>query len=230
VLGKLLFVKLEVDDKAETIPLELLGTTLTIGKLSDRITNGPRSRERRRKVSEGADVFAQDFRGGLPIVESKPDGNLLLESDVADENGPIEGSRPGLWERQTLNIDVGIEVGGIGESGRMIGIDGGELTVNGEGGWAGRRVREGVSGRFCLGFGLSFLTSRPRDIGRLAGPVIDTNGFQTVIGLCEVDVFQKVGGSGSRLSTNVSDLGDVGRRGRGLQGGLERLAVGKDDR
>jgi hypothetical protein len=52
VLGKLLFVKLEVDDEAETVPLELLRTTLTIGELSDRITNGPRSREWRRELGE----------------------------------------------------------------------------------------------------------------------------------------------------------------------------------
>jgi hypothetical protein len=90
-------------------------------------------------------------------------------------------------------------------------------------------VWEGESGRFCLGFGFSLFTSRPRDVGRLAGPVIDADGFQPVVGFGEVDVFEKVGGSGSRLSTDVSDLRDVGGGGRRLQGRLERLAVGEDD-
>jgi hypothetical protein len=45
-----------------------------------------------------------------------------------------------------------------------------------------------------------------------------------------VDVFVDVGGSGSRLGTYVGNLRDVGRRGRRLQGRLERFAVGKDDR
>jgi hypothetical protein len=61
VLGKLLLVKLERDDKAETIPLELLRTILTIGKSSDRITYSPRPREGRREVREGADVLAHNL-------------------------------------------------------------------------------------------------------------------------------------------------------------------------
>jgi hypothetical protein len=166
----------------------------------------------------------------LPVVEGKPDSNLLLESDVADKHGPVESSRSRLGERQTLDVDIGVGVGGVGERSGVIGIDGGEWTVSGKGGWAGRRGWEGVSGRLCLGFGFSLFTSRPRDIGRLAGPVIDTDGFKTVVGLCEVDVFEKVGGGGSRLSADVSNLRDVGRGGRRLQGRLERLAVGKDDR
>ena len=96
VLGKLLLVKLEVDDKAETIPLWRLRTTLTVGKLSNHIADGPRSREGRREMSEGADVFAQDLRGCLPVIEGKHEGNLLLESDVADKNRPVESSRPRL--------------------------------------------------------------------------------------------------------------------------------------
>jgi hypothetical protein len=227
-LGKPLFVKVEVDDKAEAIPVELLRTTLTVGKSSDRISDGPRSREGRRKMGEGVDVFAQDLRGCLPVVEGKSESNLLLESDVADKNGPVESGRPGLGERQSLDVDVGIGVREVRELRGVIGINSGEQTVNGEGGWTGR-VWERVSGRFCLGFGFSLFTSRPRDIGGLAGPVIDADGFKTIVGLCEVDVFEKVGGSGSRLGTDVSDLGDVGRGGRRLQGRLERFAVGKDN-
>jgi hypothetical protein len=43
-----------------------------------------------------------------------------------------------------------------------------------------------------------------------------------------VDVFE-IGSSGSRLNTEMSNLGDVRRGGRRLQGRLERFAVGKDD-
>jgi len=73
---------------------------------------------------------------------------------------------------------------------------------------------EGISRRFCLGFGFSLFTSRPRDVGRLAGPVVNADGLKTVIGLCKVNVLENVGGSGSRLSTQVGNLGDVGSRGR----------------
>lgn len=61
MLGKLLFVKFEGDDKAETIPLELLRATLAICKLSDRIADSPRSREGRREMNEGVDVLAQNL-------------------------------------------------------------------------------------------------------------------------------------------------------------------------
>lgn len=47
VLGKFLLVKLEVDDKAETIPLELLGSRIGIGKSTNGITYSPRSRKGR---------------------------------------------------------------------------------------------------------------------------------------------------------------------------------------
>ena len=110
----------------------------------------------------------------------------------------------------------------------MIGINCRERTLSSKRGWA-MRLWERVSGRLCLGFGLSLFTSRPRDVGRLAGPIVDANGFKAVIRLCEVDVFEKVGSSGSRLGTDVSDLGEVGRRGRRLQGRLERFAIGKDN-
>jgi hypothetical protein len=179
-------------------------------------------------MDEGVDVLAQNLRGGLPVVKGKPEGNVFLESDVADKNGPVESSRPRLGKRQSFNVDVGMRIGGVWKWSRVIWIDGREHAVNGERGRAGR-MREGVSGRFCLGFGFSLFTSRSRDIGGFAGPVVDTDGFKTVIGLCEVDVFVKIGGRGSRLGTDVSNLGDVGRGGRRLQGRLERFAVGKDD-
>jgi hypothetical protein len=143
VLGKLLFVKLQVDDKAETIPLELLRTTLAIGKLSDGITHGPRSREGRREMGERVCVLAQDLRSCFPAVESEPEGNLLLESDVADKNGPVESGRPGPGKRKGLDVDVGVGVGGVGEWSRLIGIDYGERS--GEGGWARRVWWEGES-------------------------------------------------------------------------------------
>jgi hypothetical protein len=73
-----------------------------------------------------------------------------------------------------------VGVGGIGEWSGVIGIDDGEQTLDGKGGRA-RRVWEGESGRFCLGFGFSLFTSRPRDVGGLAGPVIDADGFETVV-------------------------------------------------
>jgi hypothetical protein len=228
VLGKLLLVQFEVDNEAETVPLEVLRTALTIGELSDRITNGHRSREWRREVCEGVDVLAQNLRGRLPVIEGKPNRNLLFKSDVADKDGSVESGRPGLGKRQGFDINVGVGVGGVGEWRGVIGIDGGEQTLGAEGRrtW---RVGEGERGGLCLGFGLSLLTSRPRDIGRLAGPVIDADGFETVIRLCKMDVFENVGGSGSRLSANVRNLGKMGRRRGRLEGRLERLAVGKDN-
>jgi hypothetical protein len=165
----------------------------------------------------------------LPVVEGKSESNLLLESDVADENRPVESSWTGPWERQTLDVDVGVRVGRVGELSAEIGIENGERTLNGERSWGGR-LWEGVSGRFCLCFGFCLFTSWTRDVGRLAGPVVDSDGFETIVGLCEVDVFEKVGGSGSRLSANVSNLRDVGRGGRRLEGRLEWFAIGKDDR
>jgi hypothetical protein len=228
-LGKPLFVKVEVDNKAETIPLELRRTSLTTGKLTDRITHRPRSREGRRKLGEGIDVLTQDLWGGLPVVEGKSESNLLLESDVADKNGSVEGSRTGPRERQALDVNVGMRVGGVWELSAEIGIENGEGTLN----WCGRRggwLWEGVSGRFCLGFGFRLFTSRSRYVSGLAGPFVDSDGFETIVRLCEVDVFEEVGGSGSRLSADVSNLGDVGRGGRRLERRLERFAIGEDDR
>lgn len=96
VLSKLLLVKLEVDDKAETIPLGRLRTTLAISKLSNRVTDSPRSGEGRREMSERVGVLAQDLRGCLPVIEGKPEGDLLLKSNVADKNRSVESSWPRL--------------------------------------------------------------------------------------------------------------------------------------
>jgi hypothetical protein len=126
-----------MDDEAETIPLEFLRTPLTAGKLSDRITHGPRSREGRRELGEGVDVLAQDLRGSLPVVEGEPKSDLLLESDVADKNGSVESSWSGPRERQTLDVDVGMRVGGVWELSGEIRIDDGERTLSTEGRWTG---------------------------------------------------------------------------------------------
>jgi hypothetical protein len=144
VLGKLMLVKLEVDDKAETIPLELLRTVLAGCKSTDRITYSPGPGEGRREMIEGAYVLAEDLGSCLPTVEGKPDSDLLLESDVADKDRAIESSRSGLGKRQRFDVDIGIGVGGVGELSRLIGIDDWERTLCGEGGWAGR-LWEGVS-------------------------------------------------------------------------------------
>lgn len=111
----------------------------------------------------------------------------------------------------------------------MIRIDDREHTVDGKGGWAGR-MREWERRRLHLGLSFSLFTSGSGDASRLAGPVVDANRFKTVIRLCKVDVLENVGGSGSRLGAEVSDLRDVGRRCRRLEGRLERLAIGEDDR
>ena len=126
VLGKLMLVNLEMDDKAETVPLELLRTTLTIGKSTDRITYSPRSGEWRREMREGAGVLADDLGSRLPVVKSKPESNLFLESDVSEKDRTVESSRPRLGKRQSLDVDIGMGVGGIGEWSRMIRIDGWE--------------------------------------------------------------------------------------------------------
>ena len=142
LLGKLLLVKLEMDDEAETVPLELRRTALTVGKSSDRVSYSPRSREGRRELRKGGGVLAEHLGSGLPIVEGEPDRNLLLESDVANKDGTVKSRRPGSRERQRLDIDIGVRVGGIGERGRVIGIDDRGHTVDGKGGWASGRMRE----------------------------------------------------------------------------------------
>jgi hypothetical protein len=98
VLRELLLVKLQREDKAETVPLELLRASFPAGKSTDRVTHSPRPREGRREVSEGTDVFARDLRGCLPIVECKSQRNSLLESHVANEKKSVDGSRPALWK------------------------------------------------------------------------------------------------------------------------------------
>ena len=60
VLSKLMFVKLEVDGKPETVPLELLRTALIIDKSTDRITYSPQPVEWEREGSKGVDVFAEE--------------------------------------------------------------------------------------------------------------------------------------------------------------------------
>jgi len=108
VLGKLLLIKLEVDNKAEAIPIAFLGTTVTAGKPTNGIAYGPRPGEGRREMRKGIDVLAQNLGGGLPVVECKPDSNLLLESDVANKNRPVESGRSGPRKGQTLDVDIGV--------------------------------------------------------------------------------------------------------------------------
>lgn len=125
MLGKLLLVEIEVDDKAETIPFELVRWTLAVSEQPDRVTDCPRSREGGRELSKRVDVLTGDLRGSFPVIEGEPESNLLLESDVADKNGPVESGRPGSRKRHSLYVDVGVGVGGVGELSRLIGIEGG---------------------------------------------------------------------------------------------------------
>ena len=95
LFGKLMLVKLEVDDKAEMVPLKLQRIALAISKSTDRVAYSPQSREGRKEMSEGVDVLAGDLGSGLPDVKGKPEGNLLLEGDVADKDGAAESSQLG---------------------------------------------------------------------------------------------------------------------------------------
>ena len=63
--GKLMLAKLEVDDKAGTVPLKLQRTNLAIGKSTDRIACGPQSREGRSEINERVDVVCQLSRVNL---------------------------------------------------------------------------------------------------------------------------------------------------------------------
>ena len=137
LLGKLLLVKLEMDDKAETVPLELLRTALTSCKSTNRIAYSPRPREGRREMIERVYVLAGDLGSGLPIIKGEPEGNLLLESDVANKDRPVESRRPGSRERQSLDIDIGVRVGGIRQCSGVIGINNREHSVRAKGGWTG---------------------------------------------------------------------------------------------
>ena len=142
VLCKLLLVQLEGEDKAETIPLELLGAGFAAGKLSNRITHSPRSGEGRWKAGEGIDVLARDLRSRLPAIKRKSQGNLLLESDVSNKKIPVNGSGSGLWQGQSLDVDIGVRVGGVRKNSGSIGIDDGKRRLNGE---ESRGLREGES-------------------------------------------------------------------------------------
>jgi hypothetical protein len=142
VLGKLLLIKLEVDNKTETIPIAFLGTTVTICKPTNGIAYGPRPGEGRREMRKGIDVLAQNLGGGLPVVECKPDSNLLLESDVANKNRPVESSRSGPRKGQTLDVDIGVGIRGVGEWRGFVGIDCGQ-ALRGLGRWSWR-LREGI--------------------------------------------------------------------------------------
>jgi len=125
LLGKPLLVEVEVDDKAESIPLQLLGTTtITIGKSTNRITYSPRSGEGRREMGERSDMLAGNLRGCLPVIKSKPESDMLLESNVANKDRPVEssGSRPRKGQR--LDVDIGVGIGGVGERSGLIGVDG----------------------------------------------------------------------------------------------------------
>jgi len=115
MIGKPLLVKLKGDHKAETIPRQVLGTTIAISKSTNRIAYSPRSGEGRREVGERSYVLAGDLRGRLPVVESKPDRNLLLESNVTNEDRPIESRWSRLRKRQGLDVDVGVGIGGVGQ-------------------------------------------------------------------------------------------------------------------
>ena len=53
-------------------------------------------------MCEGVDMLAEDIRSGLPIVKGKPESNLPLGNDVADQNRPVENSRPCLG-RETVS-------------------------------------------------------------------------------------------------------------------------------
>ena len=119
----------------------------------------------------------------------------------------VKSCRLGSKERQRPNIYIDVRVGGIGEWGQVVRIDDREHGVGGKGGWAGTwRILEWERRRFYLGFSFSLFISRSRYASRLAGPVVDTNGFETVIRLCKVNVRENAGGSGSRLGAKVSDL------------------------
>ena len=92
---------------------------------------------------ERAYVLAEDLGSGLPVVKGKPESNMVLESNVADEDRTVESSRPGHRERQTPDVDVGMGVGGVGGWSGLIRVDDWERTLGGKGGWPGR-VWEGI--------------------------------------------------------------------------------------
>jgi hypothetical protein len=56
--GKVPLKEIEVDDEAETIPLEILRVTITIGRPDNRVRHSPRCKEGRRNMRKGGDVFA----------------------------------------------------------------------------------------------------------------------------------------------------------------------------
>lgn len=167
VLEEFLLIKLEVNDKAETIPLELLGPRIGIGKSTNGITHSPRSRKGRWKVGKGTDVFTRDLRGCLPVIEREPESNTLLESYVTNKDRAIDGGRTRLGKGQGLDVDIGVGIGRIGKNSGSIGVDDGEQALDWKGRWRGR-LWEGIGRRFSLCLCFRLLTSGSRDIGWLA--------------------------------------------------------------
>ena len=196
VLGKILLVKLEVDDKAETVPIAFLGTTVTISKPTYGIAYGRRAGEVRREMRKGIGVLARNLGGGLPVVECKPDSNQLLESDVTNKDRPVESGRSRPGKGQTLDVDIGVGIRGVGEWRRFVGINDGEQALSGLWRW-----REGIRRRFYLFFGFCLFTSGPGNICRFAGPFVNPKGFETVVRIHEVNILDKVGGSRGRMCT-----------------------------
>lgn len=106
----------------------------------------------------------------------------------------------------------------------MIRIDGREHTADGKGSEPGECRNGNAKGSTSTETEISSLGSLEMLAGRIREQIRDT-----VVRLCKVYVLENVGGSGGRLGAEVSDLRDVGRRGRRLEGKLEGLVVGKGD-
>ena len=48
---------------------------------------------------KGLIVLAEHLRSGLPIIEGEPEHNMLLESDVVENDRAVKSRRPGSKER-----------------------------------------------------------------------------------------------------------------------------------
>lgn len=116
-------------------------------------------------------MFAQNLGGSLPVVQSKPEGDLFLKCDVAHENRAVQSSRSGLGEVDSLDVNISICIcREVGDRGGDIRIDGWQACRRGRQRRREWEVRSVVSLSFSLG-----ILAALGDVGWLSGSIEDPN-------------------------------------------------------
>jgi hypothetical protein len=167
-LDELPFDVFEADEEREAVPPGLWGTYgLALW------------REGRWQRREGANKFASNLRGGLPVVEGESERDELLESKVLDEDRATEGGWSRGWEEDGFEVDVcarGVvgerDLGGLGR----VNLDGECIGCL----WEWVRRRRVVP--FRLGFGVLACATDGTGAGRLL-----KDDYTLEVAVCKVD-------------------------------------------